>query len=282
MGPSPALGWGAAEGRLAWQCMHQTATAGICPPQKGHDRFWTMGCMTSYSYHMTRSALALAIAALLAVAACGPKGGPAPAGPEDDPEPRPHVSNELKLSLLAKLGQGAGCPQGGELSHWCIAADGWAGGAAGEIPAGEHLYYGFTVAIVADEPVEQALNEEVTLAAMGLKNDGGKRFGIVTDVLPQSQDQQLAIGRSAGEVARVLHGEAERAHIDPLVHEDFKVLPQYAKYPLTDEHLGWRIGNAARGELRRIGEYWVVLESPTEGPPGIFVSIFTDEFEAAK
>lgn len=61
------------------------------------------------------------------------------------------------------------------------------------------------------------------------------------------------------------------------LHEYPMSIPGNARRALTRGDRGWAIADARNGELRRAGNRWVAIEVPSEGPPGIFLSVFIDE-----
>jgi hypothetical protein len=82
-------------------------------------------------------------------------------------------------------------------------------------------------------------------------------------------------------VTQVLSGHAKAARIAAPLHAWLVGIPPDAPHSLTREEKGWRLKGAAGAEIRKVGDVWVAIELPVEGPPGLFVSIFTDEIEPA-
>jgi hypothetical protein len=211
------------------------------------------------------------------LAACGPKATPEP---EEPTPPPPKTSGaELTAKMLGQLKTTVGCPSAtAPLRVWCIAADGWATGTAAPFPDGEHVYAGLSAGLIEDESIEDGLTGNVFFAVLGVKNDaaGGKAKGLITDINPKGVDEQHMVAEATAEITEVLKGKRDAAKLPQPLMEWIQQVPPSADHALIQDANGWRLEGAARAEIRKVGDYWVALEQPTEGPPGLFVSIFTD------
>lgn len=83
-------------------------------------------------------------------------------------------------------------------------------------------------------------------------------------------------------VALVFKGKAEQAELPKDLLDYVSGLPKSASYPVEKGQTGWTLKGASTAELRQVGEFWVAVETPSQGPEGIFVSIFTDRVAAKK
>jgi hypothetical protein len=221
--------------------------------------------------------LAILFAALLA--ACGPKshepaGGGGGVG--DDRVRKVAWDPELVAGLLEDLKKEVGCPSATSKHRlWCIAADGWEGGAAGELPA-SGLYVGLTLSLADGEPVGDWLETGVTFSALGVRADGGVHKARVAALVPSNQEEAELITPAAESVTAVLRAEAKEVTLPKDLVTYLADLPAAADYEMTRGEKGWTWTGAAATELRRVGDFWVAIEVPPDGPPGILVSIFTD------
>jgi len=214
---------------------------------------------------------ALCAAAVLAACAPGHREieRPAPASaPAARARPDPDA---LVGAMLRRLDAAAGCPA----SHrvWCLAA-GWERGTAAELPA-EGVLVGVTIGLWQDKPDRELLDAEVTLSALAVR--GGA--GLITDVPPENQAEQRVVAEAITGVAKVLKGEVAHAQLAASLVRYLGTLPAGASYPLARGPAEWRMSGKAQGRLRRTPSgIWIAVEIPSEGPPGIFVSIYPDEW----
>jgi hypothetical protein len=233
------------------------------------------------------------VAALLLLAPCGLAacglaacGGSAasgaaatPAGQPAPPQPR-MPQDQLVATMLARLGEAAACGGGsGKKRVWCVASDGWGRGTAAALPAGALL--GVSVALRADVPVADLLAGEASLSALAIRSEGGAAFGLVTDIPAKNAAGQRLVASAMAEVAKAVRGEAARARVGRDIAGYARTLPPSAPYPLARSESEWRMsGKVSEARLRKVGDAWVVVEIPkaTDGPEGIFVSIYTDRW----
>jgi hypothetical protein len=229
--------------------------------------------------------LALAPAPVASLAAgCGPKSttpagdgaGPGGGGGEGGAEERkPGWDEALVTSMLADVRKTIGCPSAGSKHrHWCLAAEGWATGQAE--PPQPGLYVGLTLSIADGEPIDDWLETGVTFSALGLRADGETRLGRIAALVPSNQEESALIAPAIASVISVLHAEAKAVTLPPDLATYLADLPAEASYALAPAAKGWTWTGASATELRKAGDYWIAIEIPAEGPPGILVSIFTD------
>lgn len=178
--------------------------------------------------------------------------------------------DELVTTMLGRLGRAAGCPA--SKRAWCIAAGGWGGGTAPDLPAGERVYPGVSIGLERAKPDGELLEAEVSLAALALRD--GK--GLITDVPPQNAAEKKVVGEAIASVGKVLRGEAQHPALAPSLGRYLATLPATASYPLAREGGSWRMRGKADARLRKIGPVWVAIELPGEGPEGLFVSLFVE------
>jgi hypothetical protein len=182
-------------------------------------------------------------------------------------------------ALLAQLHTAAGCPsETAPQRVWCVAADGFATGTRGTLPTTAQPLLGVTVEV---EPGRSASDmwATISLSDLAIRGTEGHWTGKITTVRPSDPSEEKAVASAVMGIAAVLKGKAASAPIEKGLFGYLASLP--ASYPLTEAPNGWTLPGASTAELRRVGDYWVAIESPTAGRPGIFVSIFTDKVTAA-
>lgn len=222
-------------------------------------------------------ALVLSVASSLAFSLAAP---PAPAQRRTGGEHASPSTADPTTSLLRELGAAARCrSQRSPHRVWCIPADGYAGGTAAPIPAGEHSLLGLTIELESGRPVARALTERVSLASLALRSDGARVAGRIQSITPSNPGEARELGEAVAAIALVFKGLSPRATVSPGLVSYLGSLPARASYPVTAGARGWTIEGASTAELRRVGDHWVAIETPRSGR-GIFVSVFTDRFGA--
>jgi len=237
----------------------------------------------------TRAATALAIA--LSLAGCSKKDDagdkPAPAQPKppaptpDQPKvdtPAPPAAADPNAARLAELATAARCDDpASPLRVWCIAATGWATGEAAELPAGDAALPGLTVELQDGKPVDQALMDAVTFSALALHAAGGAEMARITMVKPESDDEMKMTMEAVAGLTMVFKGKDATATLPADLSGYLATLPAKADYPVSKGDHGWTWKGGSTGELRKVGDSWVAIETPTRGATGIWVNIFTDK-----
>jgi hypothetical protein len=216
--------------------------------------------------------VARALAGLILVAACA-RQEPAPASA---PAARPRQDPDaLVATMLRRLETAGGCPQSRRV--WCLAA-GWERATAAELPE-EGVLVGVTIGLEQDRPDAELLASDVTLSAFAVK---GKN-GLITDVPAQSKGEQRTVDEAIAGVVKVLKGEVGHATLATGLARYLTTLPAGASHPLTRDPAQWRMSGKADARIRRTPSgAWIAVEIPGEGPSGIFISIYPDEWMKAR
>jgi len=226
-----------------------------------------------------------ALALILALSACsssdnkeGPPTTPPTAPTADIEVEPPAAAGGEHEALLGELAAAARCEDAvSPFRPWCIAATGWDAAAVGTLPSESQVLVGLTIELQEGKSVADALTNEVTFSALALRVDGDGAFGKITMVKPESDEESKMVGEAVFGVAVVFKRMAAEAAIPANLVEYLATLPAKADYPITKAATGWTWQGASAAELRKAGEFWVVIETPSQGPAGIFVSIFTDK-----
>lgn len=211
-----------------------------------------------------------ALLALL-VAACGPR----PSGGAEEPAGRPVATGDLETRMLARL-EKAACAER-DFAHWCTIARGWASGTAADLPDGDHIWVGLSLALVEEGDDESNLKDNVLFAAFATRNKGGGDIrAVITDVDPSGAEEREMTLAAREAVAAVLRGQGNVARVAKPLHDHIATFPPDAPHRITRGDKEWILEGAARAKVRRVGNAWVALEQPTEGPAGVFVSVFVE------
>ncbi len=203
-----------------------------------------------------------------------------PVAPPEKPaanEPPPAAAGP-HAAQLAALAKAARCDDpASPMRVWCIAATGWATGTAAALPAGDAALPGLTVELEDGKPVGDALINAVTFSALALHADGDKEMAKITMVKPENDEESKMTMQAVMAVTMVFKGKAATATLPPALAAYLSTLPAKADYELNKGDHGWSWSGASTAELRKVGDNWVAIETPTEGATGIWVTIFTDK-----
>jgi hypothetical protein len=211
---------------------------------------------------------------LLGVAACG--GSSSGGTPASQPTARPpRMSDDALIeSMLARVGAAAGCPASKRV--WCIAAEGWGHGAAPELPAGEQVLIGVSVALEREREDDELLATEVSLSALALRGPGDGRRGLITDIPPENPAETRVVRAAVSSVGRVLKGQDDRVELAPSLRRFADGLAAQASYPLSRAGGAWVMTGKSNARIRKVGSVWVALEVPRDGPEGVFLSLYPE------
>lgn len=197
-----------------------------------------------------------------------------------EPTPVEPTNDDPDAARLSALADAANCDDpNSPMRPWCIAATGWADGDAAPLPDGDAVLPGLTIELEDGESVADALINKVSLSALSLHDDGTKRLATITMVKPENDDEAKMIGEVVVALALVFKGKQTAAKIPAELAGYLGTLPAQANHELTKSDRGWTWKGPSTAQLRKVGEHWVAIETPTQGARGIFVTIFTDKSE---
>jgi hypothetical protein len=217
--------------------------------------------------------LSLALGGALACGSGARSSPPPAAAPEAALAPR--MSDDAIIeTMLGRLGAAAGCPASRRV--WCVAADGWTGGGAAELPPGSVALVGVTVGLQRERADDELLATEASLSALVLRHDGASALGLITDIPPSNPGEQRLMRAAMTSIAKVVRGEDERVKLAPSLVRHLDALPPQASYPLRRGDDDWRMTGKSNARLRKVGGAWVTIEVPRAGPEGIFVGIYPE------
>jgi len=178
---------------------------------------------------------------------------------------------KLIAEMLPRLDSAAGCPASKSL--WCLAKPMWEKGTASDLPAAG-VVPGITIGLEQKKPDKELLETPVDFSAFAVK--GGK--GLITDVPPESAAEKRTLATAVGAVAKALK-QGGPLTLPPALARYLASLPAGATHPLSRTAAEWRMSGKAEAWIRRgPAGGWIVVEIPGEGPPGIFVSIYHNDW----
>ena len=187
-------------------------------------------------------------------------------------------------NLLDELSTAARCTEkASPFRPWCIAADGWATGTAAKLPVGKVLV-GITIrrTLAATAPWDLSTDATIGFAALVVRRDGPALELRVTDINPTKDDEKPQIASALANVSTVLKGKGSTVKVPPPLAAYLKSLSKKSGHFATKGAAGWT-WNAGKdmplGELRKVGKYWVAIETPTTGADGRFISVFTEKWK---
>jgi hypothetical protein len=229
---------------------------------------------------MTAVRLALLVVVTL-LAACGGASSPPPVTPEVDPvlgEPPTSDADAEALigKMLTRIDEVGGCPASNRV--WCIASQGWAKGEAGALPASPFLVTGVSVAFLEASGDDDLMTGLVSFSALGVNPATQK--ALIADVPATNPAEQRAVAQGIDATVAVLKHQAEMADLPASLVGYTRKFVTEARYPITRDGKDWRFRGEASARVRKVGDAWVAIEIPKEGPRGILVSIYTPRFRA--
>lgn len=186
--------------------------------------------------------------------------------------------------LLGELSTAARCTEkASPFRPWCVAADGWATGTAAKLPVGKVLV-GITIrrTVGAAGPWDLAADPSIGLAALVVRRDGPALELRITDIKPTQDDEQPQIAEALFNVSAVLKGKGSTAKLSKHLGAYLKSLGKKSGHFATKGATGWTWSagkDMPTGELRKVGKFWVAIETPTTGADGRFITILTEKWK---
>jgi hypothetical protein len=216
---------------------------------------------------MRRLVVAVALLAASASASAGP-------GAAAADKPRPEKPEKLIAEMLPRLDAAFGCPA--SRSVWCQVKTLWTQGTAADLPAAGVLA-GLTIGLEAQRRPEELAAADVDFSAFAVK--AGR--GLVTDVPPTNAEEQRTLNAAVKAMTEALR-TGKKPVLPAALARYLATLPAGATHPLSRTATEWRMSGKAEAWIRRgPAGGWIVVEVPGEGPPGIFISVYADEWMPA-
>jgi hypothetical protein len=193
------------------------------------------------------------------------------------------VAPDRTMLILGDLAVAAKCDDPKSLQRpWCIAATGWAGGTAAKLPVGKVLL-GFTVERKASATGAWDLNGDpsIHLVALAVRRDGAALELRLTAITPSNDEEKTMMAEAIIGLAGVFKkGGAAKVPKDLATYA--RSLGKKSGFFATKGTKGWTWSGGndmPTGELRKVGKYWVAIETPTTGEDGRFITILTDKWK---
>lgn len=185
-------------------------------------------------------------------------------------DPKPTV--DVTTAQLAALATAAKCEDAASpFRPWCIATK-FETGTAAALPKGKVLV-GMTIELETGKPAGDALTQKVSFVALAIGKDGKVKL---TDVKPESPDEEKAVAEAVFNTSAVFKGKAKTSKLPKELATYFATLK--GAYNVKKSGKDWTWSGASASRMRKVGDAWVVIEVPTAGN-GVFVTILTPSWE---
>ncbi len=184
------------------------------------------------------------------------------------------------MRVLADLHVAAGCDDKASAQRaWCIAADGWATGTPGKLPMGKVLL-GLTIQHSASSTGtwDLAADPTIGLAALAVRHDGPANELKLYAITPSTDAEKVAMAQTVGNLATALKGKGKSVKVPKALATHLRSLGKKSGHFATKGATGWTWTGDSAGELRKVGAYWVVIETPKSGD-GRFITILTEKWK---
>lgn len=184
------------------------------------------------------------------------------------------------MRVLADLHVAAGCDEKASPHRlWCLAADGWATGTPAKLPMGKVLI-GVTIsrAASATGAWDLAADPSIGLSALAVRHDGAANELKLYAITPSNDAEKLANAQTLANVAAALKGKGKTVKVPKDLATYLKSLGAKSGYFATKGATGWTWPGDSAGELRKVGKYWVVVETPKTGDAR-FITILTEKWK---
>ena len=184
-------------------------------------------------------------------------------------------------AILADLHTAAACDQPrSPLRHWCLAADGWATGTPAALPTGKVLI-GVTltreVASVAPLDVrDEAISRFVTLT---LRRNGADVEAKLAGIDPGDDSDRRMLRDATTKLLAVLQGKSKVARLPRDLDAFTKSGADREGHAVTKGPRGWTWTAGSATELRKVGKYWVAIETSISGRDTRFITILTEKWK---
>lgn len=216
---------------------------------------------------------------ILALSACKKKGQNKEAE-KPTPARKSPAAPSLADAMIKKAGKAVGCPSKTTPHRvWCIAADGWKSGTAAPLlgTGPTRTYCGLVLVVAEDRPVDF---NTTRLAALVVRGEGPKRFGKIISITPDNPKESKMMAEAVFNLAKVFKGFWSTAPIPLPLMSFLAGMAAKANFPMTKGSKGWKVAGKLPGEVRKVGPFWVSVETDTKGRKGIFLGVFTDRVKA--
>lgn len=182
------------------------------------------------------------------------------------------ADDALATKQLAALRDAAKCADpASPFRPWCIAAD-FDKGTAPDLPKGKILV-GITVELETGKDAKDALINKVSPAVLAFSKSGE---AIISNITPSNDTEKQQLLETVANLSLVLKGKAESVKLPTELADYLKVIAP--RYKTTKAHGEWTWQGQSAARLRKVGKYWVSVETPAKGN-GIWAAVYTDAWK---
>jgi hypothetical protein len=183
-----------------------------------------------------------------------------------------YANADILEDRLTALRKAADCEDKASLWRvWCIAGDFQRGTADGGLPS--KVLVGYTVRLEDGANLKVALRDQVTLAAFVAGPEGKV---LLVDIKPSSKSEETEVFEAISQTTIVFKDRAKVAPLPKGLRDYLRTLQ--GRYHARNVGQEWEWAGMSNGKLRKVGNYWVVIETP-KAQNGIFATILTDAWQ---
>ncbi len=164
--------------------------------------------------------------------------------------------------------------------HWCVAADGWATGTPAPLPIGKVLVgLTFTREVATIAPIDFAGEDTYRFATLTLRRVGDNVEAKLAGVDPGDDDDKRMLKAAAAKLTAVFQGKTKVARLPRALSEFTKSGADRPGHVITKGASGWTWTAGSATELRKVGKYWVVIETSVSGRDTRFITVLTEQWK---
>lgn len=193
------------------------------------------------------------------------------AGASKPSRPRSYAD---RAELLVKLGEKLECKTQEPRKGWCLAAEGYRTGTAGEFtPGAPRLLVGLSMRVDLGGG-DVAVLEEPVISAIAVRKEGRLTLGATMEVRPSGSGETTQFKEVASALKAMLDSNSAAVSLPETFHRRLAAWADRAGLQMYNVTTGWEFAGTM-GELRRVGDFWVMLGAPRR-KTGILLGIYTE------
>jgi hypothetical protein len=161
---------------------------------------------------------------------------------------------------------------------WCLVAKGWSKAKHTPLPTGTRAWLGTTLRVSKHTNLKTALQHQVSLSAIGFRGSRHRFFAKMERIQPRSSKEIIEIGKVVAALTGFFEGKRKTVGLTGTMGNRIRLLASQARNPVRRMATGWQLRSRHGTELRKIGPYWVSIETVKQSAKEIWLSIFTRNY----